>query len=315
MLCRGRRACVRCGFRPVTGRFSPSRCSAGFVVHSSRPLVVQSESERAVVAGDATGSGQACARTSGFGRPQIGTEPEPRAPVCKIGKGAFRGTPRPGARRVLVTALSQPPAISSVRAMRRLAAVAMLCLAGALPAWAQASTKTVTVPGTLVFQNQQRPGDPGNCSAVGFVQWVDVPNTVGATAFYTFKGAERSKYAAPPFDDVYKLVATYTVTPGSHWIQVTRNWADGPRANTCEEGRKKLEALVTNPVRVSLSVTIDDAACNVAKTTLAKRQSAVRRLQARVSGAKGEKRARLKRALANAKKSRDKAKQKVTATC
>lgn len=30
----------------------------------------------------------------------------------------------------------------------------------------------------------QRPGDPGDCSALVFVQWADVPGTTNATVFY-----------------------------------------------------------------------------------------------------------------------------------
>jgi hypothetical protein len=64
------------------------------------------------------------------------------------------------------------------------------------------------VDGEVVFAYAQRPGDPGNCSAIVFVQWADVPGTVSAEAFYLWRGEEHSKVSEPPFDDTYEWVAT-----------------------------------------------------------------------------------------------------------
>jgi hypothetical protein len=68
---------------------------------------------------------------------------------------------------------------------------------------ASAATEVKTVKGEVVFAYGQRPGDPGNCSAIVFVKWPDQPRTISARAIYTFNGQERSQVAAPPFNDTY----------------------------------------------------------------------------------------------------------------
>jgi hypothetical protein len=100
---------------------------------------------------------------------------------------------------------------------------------------ASAATEVKTVKGEVIFAHGQRPTDPGNCSAIVFVQWADQPGTVSAKAFYTWKGKEYSKVAESPFNDTYEWVATYTVPPGQHWIQVGKGWRDGPGVDTCED--------------------------------------------------------------------------------
>ena len=104
--------------------------------------------------------------------------------------------------------------------------IVALLVMGLSATTASAATEVKTVKGEVVFAYGQRPGDPGNCSAIVFVKWPDQPRTVSATAFYTFKGQERSQVAAPPFNDTYEWVATYTVTPGYHWIQAGKSWKD-----------------------------------------------------------------------------------------
>ncbi len=170
-----------------------------------------------------------------------------------------------------------------------------LALALAAPAAAQ-ETKIVTVPGEVVYTNAQRPGDPGNCSAVAFVRWADVPGTISARAIYTRQGAEASEFRAAPFDDTYQLVATYTVQPGFHWIAVSRGWSDGPRPNDCSVTREKLKTIVGPPARVEL----DGArgrreGLQRRQAHLTAQKKAVKRLQKqlkRASGKKAKKRTR-----------------------
>jgi hypothetical protein len=120
------------------------------------------------------------------------------------------------------------------KAVRSIVVVVSLLVMGLSATTASAATEVKTVKGEVVFAFGQRPGDHGNCSAIVFVKWPDQPRTVSARAIYTFNGQERSEVAAPPFHDTFAWVATYTVPPGYHWIQVGKSWKDGPLADTCE---------------------------------------------------------------------------------
>lgn len=196
--------------------------------------------------------------------------------------------------------------------------ILFLCLlALALPV-ASASAKTVqkTVPGELVFANGQRPGDPGNCSAIVFVQWADVPGTTNATAYYMFNGKEYSKAAPPPFNDSYEWVATYTVPPGAHWIQVGKGWSDGPVANTCEGTSAKQRTLFATPVRVELTVELDPKLCKDAQAKLAERKKAVTKIKGELRNATTQKaKSRLRAKLTRAKTKRDNAAKRIGEVC
>lgn len=197
---------------------------------------------------------------------------------------------------------------------RRLALATTLAFACSAPI-AHAATKQVTVPGTVVFTQAQKPGDPGNCAAPVFVQWKDVPNTISAVAHYQRRGAPDSESRPAPFDDVYKWVATFTTAPGTHWIEVSVTWRDGPGVSTCEDITAKNRTLIGTAATVDLTITIDEAACTKAKAKVAERKRAVTRLQSRVSSAKGREKARLRRALKAAKTARDKAVRLVADSC
>lgn len=196
--------------------------------------------------------------------------------------------------------------------------VAALALALALPGSAAAQeTKTQTVSAEVVYTNGQRPGDPGNCSAVVFVKWADVPGTTAATAYYMFKGEERSKASTPPFDDTYEWVATYQVDPGFHWIQVGVSWSDGPAANDCSATREKYKTLISTEARVELQVpAVDEKACTAAKRARADRRKAVSKLQKKLRNAEGAKaRKRINAKLKQAKTKRDNASARVKEVC
>jgi hypothetical protein len=173
-----------------------------------------------------------------------------------------------------------------------------------------------TVPGEVVFAYGQRPGDHGNCSAIVFVKWADQPRTISARAIYTFKGQERSQGAAPPFNDTYEWVATYTVPPGHHWIQVGKSWADGPVANTCEGTSAKQRTLIGTVARVELTVELDPKLCTAAKATLAGRSKTVNRLKAQLRKASTKTaKSKLRKKLATAKVSRAKWVKRVGTAC
>jgi hypothetical protein len=194
--------------------------------------------------------------------------------------------------------------------------VAVLALLGVAAPAASAATEVRTVPGEVVFQHGQRPGDPGNCSAIVFVQWADVPRTVSATAFYTWRGEERSKVATPPFDDLYEWVATYTVAPGHHWIQVGKGWTDGPNPDTCEDTSAKQRQDFGTEARVELTIEIDSAACDAAKANLKKRKTAVARITEQLRDASTKKaKARLREKLSAAKAKRKSASKRIAKVC
>jgi hypothetical protein len=196
--------------------------------------------------------------------------------------------------------------------------LAALAVSLALPAAeAGARTKTVTVTGELIVQNGQRPTDPGNCSAIGFGRWKDVPGTIGARVTKTSvrNGKESSDFFKPPFSDTYTFIATYKVEPGYHWGAISHSWSDGPRANDCSASAERVRALYLPTVKVELTIEVDEKACKAAQAKVTKRKRAVSALQAKVSGAKGARKQRLKRQLKAAKQSRDKAVEAAAKAC
>jgi hypothetical protein len=195
----------------------------------------------------------------------------------------------------------------------------VLCLlALALPvATASAKTTTKTVPGEVVFKYGQRPTDPGNCSAIVFVQWADVPGTTYAKALYTFNGKESSSgMLEPPFNDTYEWVATYTVTPGSHWIQIGKGWSDGPVANTCQGTSDKQRTLFGTEASVELTIEIDPKLCKDAQKKLAARKQTVNKLKKQLRNAETQKaKNKLSAKLKKAKTKRGNAQKKVAELC
>jgi hypothetical protein len=181
---------------------------------------------------------------------------------------------------------------------------------------ASAATEVKTVKGEVVFAYGQKPGDPGNCSAIVFVKWPDQPRTVSATAFYTFKGQERSQVAAPPFNDTYEWVATYTVTPGYHWIQVGKSWKDGPVADTCEGTSAKQRTIIGTEARVELTLGIDPKLCTSAQAALTAKRKAVNKLKAQLRKASTKSaKSKLSKKLATAKSKQAKAAKRVGEVC
>lgn len=187
-----------------------------------------------------------------------------------------------------VPAMSRRPVSTSPHAVaRRALGLLVLVAALAVPlSTAQARTTTKTVPGTVVFANGQKPSNPGNCSAIVFVQWKDVPNTVSATAFYLFKGKEYSKASPSPFNDTYSWVVKYVVPAGSHWIQVGKGWSAGPVANDCSGTSAKQKGLFGTQARVVLTIDADAAACEAAKAQVTKLEKKIADLTRRIKRAK-----------------------------
>lgn len=207
--------------------------------------------------------------------------------------------------------------------MRRLLVV--LLALSMLATWvgtASAATEKRTVPGELKFEYGASPDDPGNCSAIVFIQWADVPGTVDATAFYTWRGKEKSIFGKPPFNDHYEWVRTYQVAAGSHWIQVGKGWSDGPTPNDCRETsekQKKDYSFEPGATRVELTVETPDGPtpeCVEARNAAKAAAAAVKKAQARVNRAKKRKaRANAKRRLAKAQARKARADARVADVC
>lgn len=196
--------------------------------------------------------------------------------------------------------------------------ILVLCLLtiGLSVAPASAKTVTKTVDGEVVFKYGQRPTDPGNCSAIVFVQWADVPGTTNATAHYTFNGKDGSQTREAPFDDTYEWVATYTVQPGYHWIQVGKGWSDGPRPNTCQGTSDKQRTLFGTEATVDLTIEIDPKLCKDAQKKLTARKKAVNAIKKQLRSATTQKaKKRLNAKLTKAKTKRGKAHKKVVELC
>jgi hypothetical protein len=170
---------------------------------------------------------------------------------------------------------------------------------------ASASTTTKTLPASVVYLNGQNPTDPGNCSAIVFIQWPDVPHAVSWTVFYKRKGVETSEGASPPFGDVYKWVATYTVPPGSHWKAIGKSWRDGPQPNDCSEYIPKHQEIYGTEAHVVVEV--DTTACDTAKAKQKSARTSVTKASKAIKKAVSDKakrraRAKLKKAQATQKK-------------
>jgi hypothetical protein len=156
----------------------------------------------------------------------------------------------------------------------------LLALIGALflvpAADAVAQSKTVTVPGTLVFEHGENPDDPGNCSAIIFAQWSHDPQlkVISARAVVFPPEGERSTSKDAPFDDTYTWVLTYTAPAGTHRIAIGKSWGDGPVIpNDCSDANAvHLSQWPNHEARIELTVDTT-AACTAAQ----KRVTAVSR--------------------------------------
>lgn len=169
--------------------------------------------------------------------------------------------------------------------MRLLAALCAVLAMALMATPALAETKTQTVDAEIVFQNGNRPGDPGNCSAVVFGKWKDVPGTTAATIHYKWKGADYTKSGAPPWDDTYTWVASYTVEPGYHWIEISTSWSDGPVANDCSDAIATYKERYSTEAEAELTVEIDPAKCKAAQKALTKWRGSVNRLKGQLRDA------------------------------
>ena len=199
----------------------------------------------------------------------------------------------------------------------RLLAVLCAALAVAITApAATAATKVKTVPAEIVFKNGNRPGDPGNCSALVFGRWKDVQGTVAATVHYLWRGSEYSKSGEPPWDDTYTWVATYTVDPGYHWLEISTSWADGPRAIDCCSQIETYKERYSVEARAELTVEIDPAKCKAAKKAVTKWRGRVNELKAALNDATTKRaKKRLNAKLTSAKAARSRANKRAGELC
>ena len=163
---------------------------------------------------------------------------------------------------------------------------------------AHAATTTKTVPGTLVFLHGAKPDAPGNCSAVVFAQWKEVPNTLSAKATWVRSGdgAEFTESAtAPDFHDTNDTVIRYQVPAGSHWIAIGFGSVAGAQPNDCSEMSAKQRTQVRS-VRIELTIDGDTQDCIDAKAkvkrykkTISKANNTLKRLRRRAgSGGRDE---------------------------
>ncbi len=181
-----------------------------------------------------------------------------------------------------------------------------------------AQSKTVTVPGTVVFEHGENPNDPGNCSAAVFVQWSHDPtlNVVSARAIVANPAGEASKSKAAPFDDTYDWVRIYTAPPGTHRIVMGVSWGDGPVVpNDC--GETNARHMAQWPTReASIELTVDvTAACSAAQKKASAAAKQLRIARARVSQAPPSAQRRERRKLQSALAAKRRADKAVRAAC
>ena len=225
----------------------------------------------------------------------------------------------------MISAMPRPRSALTVVVVAVVSLIALaLALFNSTPATAvEPKTEVITVPAAVVFEKANEPGDPGHCAAIVFIQWQDVPFTLSATAFYTYKTEERSLTGKPPFDDHYNFVADFNVPSGSHWLAGPPSYSDGPVANDCSKAQLVQQERYTQPARVQLTVevqepvdTTDPKACKDANKNLKKRNKAVSKLLGQLRKASGDKaKDRIRGKLAKAKRDRAKAVQRVAQDC
>jgi hypothetical protein len=225
----------------------------------------------------------------------------------------------------MTSAVSRPRSALTVVVIAVVSLIALaLALFNSTSATAvEPKTEVKTVPAEVVFEKANEPGDPGHCAAIVFIKWQDVPYTLSATAFYTYKTEERSLTGIPPFDDHYNFVADFNVPYGSHWLAAPPSYSDGPVANDCSKAQLVQQERYTQPARAQLTVevqepvvTTDPKACEEANKNLKKRNKAVSKLLGQLRKASGDKaKDRIRGKLAKAKRNRAKAVQQVAQDC
>lgn len=186
------------------------------------------------------------------------------------------------------------------------------------PSTSLAANVVKTVPGTLEIRNGQNPTDPGNCSAVAFIAWADVPGTISATAkweqFLDGGWGMRSKTEQPPFNDTYNFIANYQVSPGLHWIFIGASWADGPLPNDCSDMAARTPNGFRGAITVELTIP-ESAACVKAKRNVTKLTKSVKSLKSKVKKSSGSKKKKYKKQLRKANASLKSTKKQVARRC
>jgi hypothetical protein len=204
------------------------------------------------------------------------------------------------------------------RTVRSILVLSLLALVALTAPAAAAPTTTKTVDGEVIFEHGARPTDPGNCSAIVFVQWKDVPGTISATAHYLWREKEYSETRESPFDDHYEWVRTYDAPAGYHRIQVGKGWSDGPNPNDCSESSARQREAFGTEARVELTIQPegDSKECAAALKDLRERNKRVRTLKGKIKAASTEKaKDKLRAKLAKAKRKRAKAAARVARLC
>jgi hypothetical protein len=139
------------------------------------------------------------------------------------------------------------------------ACIALLVMAFPASAPAAKKTKTLTLPGEMVFHHGARDDLPGNCSATPFIQWPDEERTLSATVFWTTPREEMSLTKEPPFDNVYNWVITYISPPGMSWIALGSGSVAGAKPIDCGEMSDKQKLVNNAPYRVELTIDVTRA--------------------------------------------------------
>jgi hypothetical protein len=206
--------------------------------------------------------------------------------------------------------------------LRRAPALILLLAVAAMPAGAEAATKTVTVTADRVISIENDPNNTGNCSTIVFYEWSDVPGTTSATVNYLRNGEPRSETRAAPFDDALtdQKPPRYA-PPGRHRILVGWSYGSGPTKPNygCRDrhGPVYEQALAPTATAVlTVETQGDTPACTSAKRTLAERTKAVRKIKRQLANASKESTKRqLRSKLQNVKRSKKRAQTAVKERC
>jgi hypothetical protein len=119
-----------------------------------------------------------------------------------------------------------------------------------------------------------------------------------------------------PWDDTYTWVATYTVDPGYHWIEISTSWSDGPRPNDCSSQVATAKERYSTQARAELTIEIDPAQCKAAKKAASTWLDKVKSVRAQLRKATTTKaKEKLSAKLTTVKGKRARAVKRVTAVC
>jgi hypothetical protein len=170
--------------------------------------------------------------------------------------------------------------------LRRASLFLLLALA-AMPAAAEAATKTVTVTADRVISVENDPDNTGNCSTIVFYEWSDVPGTTSATINWLSNGQPKSETRAAPFDDALtREKPPRFAPPGRHRIVAGWSYGSGPTKPNygCRDRHVPTYEAALSPTGTAvLTIEVDEKKCKELGRKRARNKTSLRRARSYLS--------------------------------